>query len=198
MGRAGRGNNAAGQAYSALVGELTAGTRQGQTAEMQDEGATTRAGMQEAGATQRAAMSESGQMARAGMTNAVQRGELAVKRGEFGIRARADQRLTVAQDELIAADTPEKQAAAQRKIQALTGRGGEKFTVVRGGQEWDDRAGAMRNVPDMVIDGQGRPVAVGGAATSSAGRAPAAGAVQDGYRFKGGNPADQGNWEKVQ
>lgn len=28
--------------------------------------------------------------------------------------------------------------------------------------------------------------------------APAAGVVQDGYRFKGGNPADQNSWEKVQ
>ncbi len=29
-------------------------------------------------------------------------------------------------------------------------------------------------------------------------QAPAVGAVQDGYRFKGGNPADQASWEKVQ
>jgi hypothetical protein len=27
---------------------------------------------------------------------------------------------------------------------------------------------------------------------------PKAGVVQDGFRFKGGNPADQNNWEKVQ
>ena len=28
--------------------------------------------------------------------------------------------------------------------------------------------------------------------------APPPGHVQDGYRFKGGNPADQNSWEKVQ
>lgn len=197
IGRAARGNNGAAQAYAALISELTGGTRQGQTAEMQDAGATTRAGMQEAGATERAAMSESGQMSRAGMNNEVQRGELAVKRGEFGMRARSDQRLTLAQDELIAADTPEKQAAAQRKIQALTGRGGEKFTVVRGGQQYDPEAGAMRNLPDMVIDSQGRPIAMGGMGATAGRVAPTVGTVQDGYRFKGGNPADQANWEKA-
>ena len=32
---------------------------------------------------------------------------------------------------------------------------------------------------------------------SAAPNAPTVGAVKDGYRFKGGNPADQNNWEKV-
>jgi hypothetical protein len=36
----------------------------------------------------------------------------------------------------------------------------------------------------------------GGAAPASSG--PAVGTVEDGYRFKGGNPADQNNWERVQ
>lgn len=34
-------------------------------------------------------------------------------------------------------------------------------------------------------------------ATPAAPKPPAVGTVQDGYRFKGGNPADQKNWEKV-
>lgn len=183
--------------YNALFNELTAGARQAQTAEMQDAGATQRALIQESGALGRTAIQENGQMTRAGMTNEVQRGELAVKQGEFGLRSRVEQRLQGAQDDYIKADTPEKQALALRRLQALTGRGGEKFTVVRGGQEWDERAGAMRNVPDMVIDSQGRPIAVGGAGQSQRQQGPAPGTVQDGFRFKGGNPADQSNWEKV-
>lgn len=35
-------------------------------------------------------------------------------------------------------------------------------------------------------------------AAAAAGVAPQAGVVEDGYRFKGGNPADPKNWEKVQ
>lgn len=35
------------------------------------------------------------------------------------------------------------------------------------------------------------------APTPAAPKPPAVGTVQDGYRFKGGNPADQKNWEKV-
>jgi hypothetical protein len=36
-----------------------------------------------------------------------------------------------------------------------------------------------------------------GAAATAATNGPTAGAVQDGYRFKGGNPADKANWEKM-
>ncbi len=38
------------------------------------------------------------------------------------------------------------------------------------------------------------PATAGGNSTG----APQPGQVEDGYRFKGGNPADQSNWERVQ
>jgi hypothetical protein len=36
-----------------------------------------------------------------------------------------------------------------------------------------------------------------GAPTAAPTGAPAVGTVMQGYRFKGGNPADKNNWEKV-
>ena len=38
---------------------------------------------------------------------------------------------------------------------------------------------------------------VGGAPAPAAGAAPAVGTIMQGYRFKGGNPSDKNNWEKV-
>lgn len=52
---------------------------------------------------------------------------------------------------------------------------------------------ALNNLERM-LTGKGKP-----APTKPAGaiKAPAVGTVKDGYRFKGGNPADQNSWEKV-
>jgi hypothetical protein len=38
---------------------------------------------------------------------------------------------------------------------------------------------------------------LGGTAPAPSQGAPAVGTVMQGYRFKGGNPADRNNWEKV-
>lgn len=122
MGRAGRGNNAAGQAYAALMGELTTGTRQGQTAEMQDAGQTQRTGMQEAGATGRTAMTEGGNMARARMTNDVQMGELGLKRETAAISNSAAQQLAQVQQSYVSARTPQERAQAAQTLRVLTGK----------------------------------------------------------------------------
>lgn len=48
----------------------------------------------------------------------------------------------------------------------------------------------------MLVSGMIPPPKAPEAVPSAAPTAPAVGAVQDGYRFKGGNPADPKNWEK--
>lgn len=121
-GRGARGFNPAGQAYAALLGEMTSGTRQGQTAEMQDQGATARAQLQDAGATTRTGMQEAGLGARALLGNSVQQGELAIKQGEFGFKSRAARQLEEAQNAYLNAKTPEERSKAATTLRVLGGK----------------------------------------------------------------------------
>lgn len=122
LGRAGRGNNAAGQAYAALMAELTAGTRQGQIAEMQDGTTRYTTDRREEGATERALIGEEGATRRAGMTNEVQQGELGLKREAQGFASRAGQRLEAAQAAYDNAKTDEERAAAAKRIREIQGK----------------------------------------------------------------------------
>jgi hypothetical protein len=51
---------------------------------------------------------------------------------------------------------------------------------------------ALNNLENM-LTGKGKPTS----GTPAAPKAPAVGTVQNGYKFKGGDPANQNNWEKV-
>ena len=158
MGRAGRGNNAAGQAYAALMGELTTGTRQGQVAEMQDGTNRYTADAREAGATQRALMGEEGATRRAGMTNEVQQGELGLKREAQNITRERDQRLRKAEDDFLNETDPAKREAKARTLQALMGKGDgtpagkDRYITMGGGQEFDLDAKAVVNRPQQLFD----------------------------------------------
>ena len=52
--------------------------------------------------------------------------------------------------------TPEQRKQAQEAVLAMRGKQEQpnRFTVVPGGQEWDQQAGQMRNVPARVLDNQ--------------------------------------------
>ena len=63
-------------------------------------------------------------------------------------------------------------------------------------QAWQDSPAGSASLfdrPELKQYAQVKPAA----ATTAKPAAPAAGVVQDGYRFKGGNPAKVSNWEKV-
>jgi len=157
MGRAGRGNNAAGQAYAALMGELTTGTRQGQVAEMQDGTNRYTADAREAGATQRALMGEEGATRRAGMTNEVQQGELGLKREAQNITRERDQRLRKAEDDFQNETDPAKREAKARTLQALMGKGdgtpaGKDRYITMGGGQAPGPEGRIITLPQEVFD----------------------------------------------
>lgn len=87
---------------------------------LQQLGATRRTEIQDAGATQRTGMGEQGANTRAAMTNEVQRGELGIKQGEFGLKSRSTARLDGLRDEYTRA-TPQRQAEIAKQIREISG-----------------------------------------------------------------------------
>lgn len=88
---------------------------------------------------------------------------------------------------------------------ALSDAEGKKLTAAVGALDPKMGEQAFRDSVDRItadmeaartrVSGKQR---AGGASGSWGGAGPKAGAVDGGYRFKGGNPADKSNWEKVQ
>lgn len=187
MGRAGRGNNAAGQAYAAMLGELTSGTRQGQTAEMQDATNRYTADTREAGATQRALMGEEGATRRAGMANDLAADRLEMDKEQASINIQKARQLQKAQEEYINEVDPAKREAKARTLQALMGKGDgapagkDRYITVGGGQEYDPTAQTVVTRPQRVFDtATGREIGAGGGAQQQS--APA---YKDGQRLRG-------------
>lgn len=191
MGRGFKGAGA-GEAYQSLLSELTTGTRQGQTAAMQDGTARYGIDRREDGATLREGMSQDGANARAALTAGVQVGELDLKRQAQGFQTRAAAQLEQAQQAYLGAATPETRQSALEKLQILQGKFGDSkanFLTVDGGV---NDQGIKR--PGRVFDTRTRSYVEDKASQVAA---PAVGTIQKGFRFKGGDPASQASWEKV-
>lgn len=115
---------------------------------MRQQGETARIGMREAGENARSGRRE-------GLAAELGRGQLDLQRSAQGFTTRQGERQEKLYAEYDAAKTPEEQAAVARKIAALSGKAADpkdNFMVVGGGQEWDAAAGAMRNVPQRLVD----------------------------------------------
>lgn len=118
--------------------------------------------------------------------------------GEFraqGFQARGLERLENLQTQYEQAKTPEQRAQLAEQIRVLTGREApNRYTVVPGGQELTEQG--MRTVPSRVLNNQTGQF-VEQPAIQQQPAAPQVGEVRGGYRFTGGNPADQSSWQKV-
>ena len=131
--------------------------------------------MQENAGLQREGMREQGQNARTAAElgvrgfDAMQRN--AIERGRLGLDARrttldenvknidirAGQRLEALQNRYAAAKNDSERAAIAKEIRDLSGKTDadhlkNSFMAVGGGQEWDDQAKVMRNVPQRLVD----------------------------------------------
>lgn len=167
-------------------------------AAMRENAGIQREGMQQTGSTTRTGMTEQGANARESGRNILARDEFNLRKEASGFQTRAAQQQEQLRNVLFDQKaTPEQKAQAQAQLSALNDGQKAKDNIVTlgGGQEWDQAAGAMRNVPQRAIDlrtGQ----EIGGKGQAGA-AAPQVGTVQGGYRFKGGDPSSPASWEKA-
>ena len=92
---------------------------------------------------------------------------------------------------------PEDRAAIAQQIRELSGgQQQNSLTVAPGGQEIDPVTQQLVTRPAMVFNNQtGQFVPQQGGATGQ--QAPRPSETRGGYRFKGGKPNDENNWEKI-
>lgn len=150
-----------------------------------------------------AAMREAGENSRDGARNAIDQDRLGLERDVRGFAIRHGQReekLHEKYQQLADKGDTKGMAQVAQQIRDLSGKAEptNRYTVVPGGQEWDATAGAMRNVPGRVLNNQtGQFVEQQGATSAQPAGIPKVGDTRDGYRYKGGNPNDKANWQKV-
>lgn len=115
--------------------------------------------MKQQGDIQQTGMRESGENARSGRRDGIAaelgRGQLDLQRSAQGFTTRQLERQEKLSADYDAAKTPEDRATIAQKIRDLSGKNTDpkdNFMAVGGGQEWDPAAGAMRNVPQRLVD----------------------------------------------
>lgn len=129
-----------------------------------DQRAATEAANQQA-ATERAAMQEAGANSRALSRDEIDRRRADTESVLKGFEARGMERAEKLYAAYESAKTPEERAAAAEQLRALSGKEApNRFTVVPGGQEFDQTANMVLNRPAMVLNNQtGQPVDLGAA-----------------------------------
>jgi hypothetical protein len=156
-----------------------------------------RVSARERGATDRAILQEQGVNSRFGMSNKIAQQKADAEQQKLGFDTKAASQIQALQQQIISDDgkDPRRTAALHDKMQAITSKyqrpepaNRDVYGAIAGGTD------AMGNKTDPIIYNKQtgeRAVAQGPVAT------PKVDEVRGGYKFKGGNPADQKNWEKV-
>ncbi len=122
---------------------------------------------------------------------------LGMDQREADLRARSAQRTDALQEQIAQERNPIRRQHLVQQLREVQGQAqqADPYLVVPGGQQIDPTSQRAYNTPASVFNRQtGQWVqqpGQGGAAM------PQAGAVQGGYRFKGGDPSKQTSWEKV-
>ena len=169
---------------------------------MRENAGITREGMQQAGATTRTGMQEQGSNTREAGRTALAQGELGLKREAAGFQTRAAAQQEALRNVLLDPNaTPEQRKIAQRSLAALSGKtAADRMQVVNLPDTVSDQGMVMKGGQALIRtleDGTVEQVPIGGQDRSSQRAAPKVGAVEGGYKFKGGDPANPASWQKV-
>lgn len=127
--------------------------------------------------------------------------KLAMEKQKNNAQNYAQNMLIALQDQYNKATTDEERQAIKQKSQQYTALmskgtdGKDRYVTVKAGDSVDAQGNVLAQ-PERVLDTQTGMFIDAGQA-SQAQPAVQVGAVMDGYRFKGGDPADAKNWEKL-
>lgn len=124
---------------------------------MRQNAGLMREDMQQSGGVQREAMQQAGETGRTGMRLGIEQQRLQGEAEARGFKTRAQRQEEQLRDTLLDPNaTPQQKQQAQQAMRAIRGDAEptNRFTVVPGGQEWDDTAKTMRNVPARVLNNQ--------------------------------------------
>jgi hypothetical protein len=153
-----RGPSDSTMAYQAALAQDAAARGQeasGNQQAMVQGQSNARAAMQQTGENQRTSLREQGFATRDQRKAGMDERTLAMQEAESGFKTRAQAQLESLRGTLLDPNaTTEQKAQAQAQLSALNGGQKAKDNIVTlgGGQEWDQAAGAMRNVPQRAID----------------------------------------------
>nr|WP_312375012.1 hypothetical protein [Delftia acidovorans] len=155
-------------------------------------------GMRQGNALVRAAMEQQGQNQRAGMQAGLSQQKLDMDRETQGYTNRTNRLVEAARNQVAGEQDPAKRRSLVQYMRDIEGGTpqADPYLVVPGGQQVDPTSGRAYNTPSTVFNRQSGQF-VQQPAQAGSRQAPAAGTVEGGWKFRGGDPSDQRNWERA-
>ncbi len=200
-GGPGAENSPAMQEYRARLGtdQALRQAQPGLEAEaMRQNGNLAREGIQQAGGLQREAMQQAGETGRTGMRVGVEQQRLQGESEARGFKTRAQRQEEMLRNTLLDPNaTPQQKQQAQQAMRAIRGDADPSPWALQVTPATKNADGSTTEGSVMRYNKSTGEVQRVDAAQSAQMKAPAVGSVEGGYRFKGGDPANQANWTKV-
>lgn len=121
---------------------------------------------------------------------------------KLGFESDAAKQLQTLRNQIMTEKDDKKRSVLLDNYQTLTGKfprpdAAERMTVVQLPDTIDPETKQVMRGGQAAFGPDGRRIDLGGGQQQSGVPTPKVGEVKSGYRFKGGNPADQKSWEKI-